>query len=150
VTPYLHAVRALTTLLFRRLAVPLAWFVGGIFTITIATALVLTIAVSIWWGLALIVILPLATLTTGLGAFGWLMSERLLPRRLTSSEHEQLIVFTDKIITVAEARATPLPILGLYVARDLIAHPKNTYVETLITNVTSLRSDFTQIVKIFR
>lgn len=149
-TPYFHAVRALTTLLFRKLAVPLAWFVALFFSALIVAIIVLSIVVSQWWALALIFILPLATLTTGLGAFGWLISERLLPRKLTADERLLLSVFTDKIINVAEARATPLPILGLYVARDLIAHPKKSYVETLIGNVASLRSDFTQIVNIFR
>ena len=148
-TPYVHAIRALTALVFRRLLVPAVIFVGICFLIIVIGIAVLAVKLTAWWLLGYLIVIPVAIVLLGLSGFGWLISERLMPRRLNREEKEQILGFVDKIVQIAEARATPLPIVGMIVAKDIVTRKKHGYIETLVNNTSGLKGDFQRIVAIF-
>ena len=72
-----------------------------------------------------------------------------MPRKLKSDEKSELTAFVDKLVRIAETRATPLPIIGLIIAKDIITRKKHGYIETLVNDTTGLKGDFQRIVSIF-
>lgn len=148
-TPYVHAIRALTVLVFRRLLVPAVVFVGICIIVLIIAIAVLAVQFTPWWLLVYLILAPIVIVLFGLCAFGWVISEKLMPRQLKSDEKSQLIAFVDKLVRIAETRATPLPIIGLIIAKDIITRKKHGYIETLVNDTTGLKGDFQRIVSIF-
>jgi len=148
-TPYVHTIRALTALVFRRLLVPVVIFTTICLVMIIILIGILAIKFSPWWLLAYLILAPFGIVFTGLGVFGWLISERLLPRRLNKNEKREVLQFVDKILHIAEARTLPLPLIGMIVTKDIVTRKKHGYIETLVSETTGLKGDFQRIVAIF-
>ena len=148
-TAYIHTIRALSALIFQRLLVPAGLFVGIIFLLILVGIAVLSVKFSAWWLVLYLFVTPVMAVLLGLGVFGWVISERLLPRQLNKKEKRLVLDFVDKVIRIAEARATPVPILGLIVAKDIVTRNKESYVERVIKDTSSLREDFQKISRLF-
>ena len=70
-TPYVHAVRALTVLVFRRLLVPAVIFVGFCIIVLIIAIAVLAVQFTPWWLIAYLILAPIMIVLFGLCAFAW-------------------------------------------------------------------------------
>lgn len=149
-TPYVHAIRALTVLTFRRIFIPIAVALVVIALCLLIAAGFLGLQVSAWWFLLYLPLLPLIAIGAGIGVFAWAISSRLLPRQLSREEQVTMRQFSDKIIRLAEARSTPLPVLGVILAKDIALRKKDGYIESLVNDSRGLRSDFQAIVDLFR
>ena len=147
--PYIRALRAITATVFQRVYRPFAWVIGGIFLIMYLLIIWLALAVSPWWWIGLAVLAPL-TIIVGVVMFVlWTLSNRLQPRRLQKHERQSIQRFTDRILRVAEVRATPVPILVALIAKDVIRDKKSTFIEETINDTTGLKQDFAAIRDLF-
>lgn len=149
-TPYIHAIRALTSLTFRRIFIPIAIILACVAIALLVLNGFLGSQVSAWWFLLYLLLIPLIAIGLGLGTFAWFISGRLLPRQLSPSEQATLRQFSNKIIHLAEVRSTPLPILGMILAKDIMLRKKGGYIESLIGDSRTLHSDFQHVVNLFR
>ncbi|MFZ1257923.1 MAG: hypothetical protein WAQ25_00435 [Candidatus Saccharimonas sp.] len=147
--PTVSAIRSLTAIFFQRLFVPILW-VGGI---TLFLLYVVVICLAAWvhpaWWLALTILMPLSIAATGVVIVLWHLSSRLLPRHISWGERRQLHVFIDKILSIAEVRSTPLPVLIFLVAKDILRGKKSQYLADTVSRTLSLRSDFQAICRLF-
>lgn len=149
-TPYIRAIRALTATVFQRVYRPVAWVIGGILCLLLVFTIWLSTTVSSWWWLLLILLIPLVIIVILVGIVLWILSQRLLPRRLERTERVSIERFADKVIMrIAEVRATPPPVLVFFIAKDVIRGKKSTYLEGIIEDSTSLKQDFLEIRNLF-
>ena len=133
---------AITAVLFQRIFRPVIW--AGVVVVMALYILTFYLGVAVhglWW-LLLIVLIPGTVLLGAIAATLWFLSNRLLPRPLQFNERRQLLGFADKIIRIAEVRATPIPVLVFLVAKDVIRGRRSTYVEEVIEDSKSLKDDF--------
>jgi|APMI01.1.fsa_nt_gi hypothetical protein len=134
--------RAITAVFFQRIFRPVIWVgtmvIIGLYIVTIY----LGVAIHGLWWLLLIVLIPGTVLLGGMAAALWFLANRLLPRPLQSHERRQLLGFADKIIRIAEVRATPIPVLVFLVAKDVIRGRRSTYVEEVVEDSKSLKDDY--------
>lgn len=144
-TPYIRALRAITATVFQRVY----RFVAAIIAITLlllwVLSLYLGLAVSGWWFLLFAILVPLTIIVVVIATILWLLSQRLLPRTLEKAEKAEVLAFSDKILRVAEVRATPLPIMLFLIAKDIVRGKKSSFVEGVIADSSSLKADFTKI-----
>lgn len=147
--PYIRALRAITATVFQRVYRPLVWIIGGILTLLCVSIIALMYYATPWWGIAFIILIPIILLFGTVSIILWLLSQRLLPRRLMHSERQQILEFSDKLLRVAELRATPLPVIVGLIAKDLIRGKKSSYLEGIIADSGSLKSEFTKIRDLF-
>ena len=148
-TPYIRAVRALTATVFQRVYRPVAWVIGGILCLLFILITWLGATISHWWWVLFVFITPLTIALTITGIVLWLLSEKLQPRRLQSSERTLLEAFADKLMRIAEVRATPVPVLVFLIAKDVVRGRKSTYLEHIIKDSSSLAGDFAHIRDMF-
>ena len=138
----IQAFRALTAVIFQRLFTPLVWIVGGAIVILYSLTIYLGGWVHPLWWLLLVVLTPLTLIFTALGAAVWYLSTRLIPRPLSKTERARIDQAADKVIRVAEVRATPVPLLLVLIARDIIRGKNSSYIESVVNDTTSLKHDF--------
>ena len=143
------ALRAITYVIFRRLFLPIFLVVIGILAVLWATVLVLGFSVDMSWFWVFILLVPLTFVAATVLIVLWLLSSRLAPRRLNKQERRGMAVFTDKILRLAETRATPWPIMAALIAKDIIRGRRSAYIERLIDDTRSLKGDFVEIKRLF-
>lgn len=148
-TPYIRALRAITATVFQRVYRPVAWIVGGILLLIWIGFCLLGGLVSHWWFLAFILIVPLTIVAVVAALVIWTLSKRLMPRAVTNGEREQILGFSDKVLRVAELRATPVPMMVFLIAKDLVRGKNSRYLEGVIDDSTSLKRDFVTIRDLF-
>ena len=144
-TPYIRALRAITATVFQRVYRFVAVIIAIILLLLWALVFYLGIAVSGWWFMVLIALIPLTIIVIVIATILWFLSKRLLPRTLEKSEKAEVLAFSDKILRVAEVRATPLPIMLFLIAKDIVRGKKSSFVEGVIADSSSLKADFTKI-----
>ena len=149
-TPYIQALRAITFTTFRKLFIPAVWIVASFIALLLVATILLAIYFSPWWLLLLVLVVPLALVATIVGLLLWAIAARMRPRQLTGEESAKINDFTGKITRIAETRATPVPIIVFLIAKDVARGQKSRYVENLINDSTSLKSDFAEIAAMFR
>ena len=148
-TAYIRALRAITATVFQRVYRPLVWVIGGILLTAWIVLILLGSQVSAWWFILLIVFVPLTIIVVGIAIVLWLLSQRLFPRHLAKEERVKILQFSDKLLRVAELRATPMPLMVAMIAKDLVRGKKSSYIEGVITDSTSLKHDFVAIRDLF-
>ena len=145
----IQALRALTAVIFQRLFTPIMWVVGA----CIVACLLVTIYLGGWvhplWWLLLVIVTPVTLIIVAVAAAIWYLSTRLIPRPLSSSERRQLNDAADKVLRVAEVRATPLPWMFIMIAKDVIRGKNSSYLETVVSDTTSLKQTFLDIRALF-
>lgn len=146
---YVKAIRAITGTFFQKLFVPIAVVIGIIMALLWALTIYLGIAVDPLWFLLLVLIVPLSIFIAAISSALWFLSGKLLPRRMTHTEKQQITSFTDKIVRLVETRATPVPILAAMVAKDVMRGKGSAQIESLINDSKSLKGDFIAIRDMF-
>ena len=145
----IQAFRALPAIVFQRIFTPIIWIVGACIT----AILLLTVYLGGWvhpmWWLLLVIITPATLVVVAITAAVWYLSTRLIPRPLTPSERSQLNDAADKVMRVAEVRATPLPWMFVLIAKDVIRGKNSSYLETVVNDTTSLKQTFLNIRALF-
>ena len=144
-TPYIRALRAITATVFQRVYRFVAAIIAIILLLLWVLSLYLELAVSGWWFLLIAILVPLTIIVVVIATILWLLSQRLLPRTLEKAEKAEVLAFSDKILRVAEVRATPLPIMLFLIAKDIVRGKKSSFVEGVIADSSSLKADFTKI-----
>ena len=144
-TPYIRALRAITATVFQRVYRFVAAIIAIILLLLWVLSLYLELAVSGWWFLLFAILVPLTIIVVVIATILWLLSQRLLPRTLEKAEKAEVLAFSDKILRVAEVRATPLPIMLFLIAKDIVRGKKSSFVEGVIADSSSLKADFTKI-----
>lgn len=145
----IRAIRAISALLFQRIFRIIAIVVAIIVALIWLAIIVLAIKVSGWWLMTLIIVAPLTLIIAAIGLALWALSNRLLPRKLTGQERSTVYGFTDKIMQIAETRATPVPVLAFLIAKDVVRGKGSSYVSNLVSDTTSLKGDFAEIRRMF-
>lgn len=145
----IRAIRALGALFLIRALRPIAILV----VILLAAAYILVIMLSLsfgsWWLLSLLLLVPV-TSALALVAFGlWYFTQRILPRKLTKQEREQLNGFTDKLFGVAEKTRTPYPIILVLIAKDVLRGRESSFLSSMIGDSRSLLKEFSSIQRMF-
>ncbi len=147
--PTIQAFRALTAVIFQHMFIPIAWVVGAVFGLLYLLTIYLGGWVHPLWWLLLIVLMPLTLVVTAVGAAAWYLSTRLIPRPLTPAERSEIGEAADKIVRVAEVRATPVPLLFILIAKDIVRGKNSSYIESVVNDTTSLKSTFMNIRAMF-
>ncbi len=143
------ALRALTAVFFQRIFKPIMFIGAAILVLLWILVIYLGGWVDPWWFLLFFILMPLTLVATALSAALWFLSNKLLPRKLAKQEREQLLTVTDKVIRVAEVRATPPPLMAFLIAKDVIRGRKSSYLEGIIVDTSSLRTDIASIRTMF-
>ncbi len=145
----ISALRALTAIIFQRMLKPAIWIVLFVFFLLYAAVFYTSFSVSAWWFIALIGLVPLTIVVLSVLLALWHLSQRLMPRPLLPSESATLLEVVDKVQRLLEARATPIPIIMLIVAKDVARGKGSAYIENLVNDTKGLRGDFTRIKEMF-
>ena len=144
----IQAIRAITFVTFRRIFLPIIWVGAGILVMLWVVA-ILAITVEISWLWVFVVLIPLSLVAAAIGSVVWLAALRIAPRKLNHADRSQLTEFTDKIFALAEVRATPWPLIVAFIAKDIVRGKKSSYIEGIIQDSKSLKSDFVAIRQLF-
>jgi membrane protein implicated in regulation of membrane protease activity len=143
----LLAIRSIGTEFANRLFYPVV--ITGVVAAAALTGLVfwLTTLSSWWWLLFIPVVMAICV---GLAVF---IIIKLVIRSITPSQTRQqkqaAKQFVDKIQTVAEATQTPKVVLLFRIVRDIAAPKERGFIGSLATTTTSLKSDYTDLVRSF-
>lgn len=147
---HLKAVRAITAVFFQKVFKPTAWIVFGVLVLLWGLIVYLGGWVHPLWFLVLIILLPVTLVAVAMSLGLWILSQKLLPRKLSHEERRVVGGFSDKLLHLAEVRATPFPLLAFIVAKDVILRQRNSFVEEAIKDATGLSSDFMAITRLFQ
>lgn len=139
------ALRAISAVFFRRI---LRWVIiiaGVLFAIALLLDAYLATTISPWWWLFLIVLIPAGVVGMLVATGLWVVSSRLLPRKMTKAENRQVLAFTDKIFGIAENARMPYPLLLILVGKDIIRGKQSSFIANTIQDTRSLQSDYEEI-----
>lgn len=143
------AVRALTSVTFQQMLKPASWIAFIVFLLLHIIVLYIAFTVSAWWLLLLVVIIPVMIIVGSVLAAFWYLARRLMPRPLLPSETATVSKMVDKVFRLLEARATPLPVIMFYIAKDVMRGKGSSYLENIINDGKGLKDDFASIKSIF-
>jgi hypothetical protein len=147
--PSISALRALTSVTFQQMLRPATWITLAIFVVVYLLIFYIAIEVSAWWFLVLLVLVPFTLVAASLLAALWYLSRRLMPRPLLPSETATVSTMVEKVQRLLEARATPLPLIMVMIAKDVARGKGSSYIENIITDTKGLREDFVAVKSIF-
>lgn len=145
----IKALRAITAVFFQKVLRPTAWVTGVIISLLWGLVFYLGGWVHSLWYILIILLLPITVLVIVVEIAAWVLSKKLLPRKLARAERQVIHQFTDKLLRLAEVRATPFPILAFLIAKDVVRKRKSEYIESTVQDATSLASDFRAIARLF-
>ena len=143
------ALRAITFVTFRRIFLPIIWISVAILLVLWLIVFLLSFSLDLAWLWLLIVVIPVTIIAVAVLALLWFVSSRLTPRSLSKHERSLVTQFTDKIIRLAETRATPWPVMAALIAKDVVRGRRSSYINNLIADSSSLKRDFTDIKALF-
>jgi hypothetical protein len=149
VNPSIKAIRAITATVFQRVYRPIVWVGAGCLGLVWLATIWLSYSSSAWWLLIFVVLFPVTLAAALITVILWQASKYLYPRPLRSVEKTQILKFADKVISIAEIRSTPMPVMVFFIAKDVFRHRKSRYVENIIDNSASLKDDFLTIRNFF-
>jgi hypothetical protein len=141
------AIRVITAVYFRRLLLYGLGILGVFTAVVIGLTVFLATQVSIWWWLTLIVFLPLIFILTMIAGVLWIISSRLLPRKLSRHETIRVRHFTDTLFGLMETAHTPYPLLLVIIAKDILRGKPNALLKETIMSSHTLKSGYGEINK---
>jgi len=145
----IDALRALGALALRQLLRPVAVMAAILLAASYALMVFLSLSFSAWWWLLLIILFPVTFICLVIAGIAWLLTERLLPRRLTRDERRQLLSFTSKVTSLAERGRLPFPLLLVVLARDVVWGRESSYLRSIIGDSKQLTREFHDIRELF-
>jgi hypothetical protein len=143
------ALRAISAVTFQRVFKGIIWVVAIVFVLLVILTIYLGGWINPWWFLLFVILTPLIILCVALAAALQYLSNRLLPRPLTKEERQTIQGVTDRILRIAEVRATPWPILAFQIGKDVLRGRPSKYIESIIDDTTGLRKSFNEIRQMF-
>ncbi|MEO5690754.1 MAG: hypothetical protein ABIQ64_01055 [Candidatus Saccharimonadales bacterium] len=147
---HISAARAVTAIFFQRLLKFVLLVASGIMAVLIALTAVLAVQLSNWWWLLLVIIVPIYLIAIGLGIGLYALSNRLMPRKLTSDERTRITDFTSKVSGLVETAKTPYPLVAVLVAKDVLRGKRSRFLEENVLSSRSIKSDFQDIQELFK
>jgi len=78
-----------------------------------------------------------------------LVIRRVHAKHLNKAQREGLDAFVDKLQAIAEARATPWPLIIAICLKDLVLHRDITTIKQLIRDTATLREDYKMLERLF-
>ncbi len=145
----IRAVRALTAWQFRRILTVLIGMVVGILTLLWLAVILAAYFWTAWWLIFLVLLVPVTLVAVALGLGGWWLSGRVLPRHLSKAEKQHIDEFNDKLFGLVEEARTPLPMLGVLFAFDVLRGKGSRRIKAAVENSSTLKGDFEQIRRMF-
>jgi ABC-type multidrug transport system fused ATPase/permease subunit len=147
--PKVTVARALTARVASRV-LRIATIVAGCgFFVVLLIIWALAYFFSPWWWLLLIPFVVLFTLFLFVRLLVRIVIRRVHGQHLNKTQREGLDSFIDKLQAIAEARATPWPLIIAICLKDLVFHRDITTVKQLINDTTSLRHDYKTLETLF-
>lgn len=147
IAPMLRLVRAVGTVFVRRILRPVLIIATIVTAVLHAGGIYLVILDSWWWMLeGILIVLTIVGIV--LAAIVLAVLHFLEPRQ-TSAQKELVSGFVDKLERVAENIQTPLPLIALQVARDVVRPRADGFIETISRDSQSLAPDFIKLKKSF-
>lgn len=145
----IRAVRALTAWQFRRIFRVLIGAIVGVLMVLWLAMILAAWYWTAWWLIFMILLLPVSLVVLALGIGGWWLSGKVLPRHLSRDEKQHIDHFNDKLFGLVEEARTPVPILGILFAFDVMRGRGNSRIQAAVENSASLKGDFEQIRRMF-
>lgn len=102
-----------------------------------------------WWLIFALALVPITLVFAVLTALVWFVSKRLLPRHLSKDESQKVEKFNDKLFGLLEHAQTPLPLLGLLFAFDVLRGQGSRRIRDAIDDSDNLRRDFGALKQLF-
>ena len=145
----ISALRAITALYFRRLLIIGCLILGSIAAGLLILVVWLGMAFSDWWWMLLIPIGVLVVVTIAVGAWLWVLTDKLLPRPLARQESRQVKDFTDKLFGLVEQTSLSYPVLAVLIGKDVLHGHESTLLRDAVDDSSSLKTDFASIKEMF-
>ena len=147
--PTVAAVRAITGVYFQRILLI-------VISLTVTTLLgvylllgYLAAALTPWWWIFLLVLVPITLIVTAIGAVLWFASSRLLPRRMDRSEKTFVYHFGQKLARVIGEERLPYPIMMFFIVKSVMRGKGSDLFKKALADAPSLRQDFRRITRMF-
>ena len=147
--PTVQAARAITGTTFQRIFKPVAWLITAVLAIVYTLIIIASIKISLWWLVFLIILVPFTLIALVLGWLLWQIASRITPRKLNKTEKFQINQFVDSLLGIWEIKSTPMPIVAFMIGKDLLRRRNSTYIDSIVNNSQSLKTNFSQIAKLF-
>lgn len=145
-----RALRALSALVLHRMLKPALFMIVIILSAFYVLTILLTLSFSAWWLLILILLLPLTLVLLILGYVMWFLLQKLLPRKLSTTERNRLDAFIEKISDIADRIKLPYPVMILLVVKDVIRGKESKFIRGIIGDSKELTAEFGEIQELFK
>lgn len=141
------AIRAIATTFARRIYIPVVISVALIALFFLVLVIWLLTISAWWWFLAIPIFSLVIVATTVLIIAGVLI--KVIGPKTTKAQRTEIGMFIDHVQELAEITATPKFILLFRVIKDALSPQKTAYIESVISGVGSLRSEYQSILRSF-
>lgn len=141
--------RALTARIAQRVIRIATGIALGVFLAVLAATWALAYFFSAWWWLLIVPFIFLLAVFLVVRLFVVLIIRQIHSERMTRPQRQALDAFVDKLQAIAEARATPLPIIVAICIKDILFHRDVTTVKNLIDDTAGLRRDYADLERLF-
>lgn len=148
--PKVRAVRALTAYTATKSLRLVSIIVVAILVIAAALVWLMAAQVSSWWWIMLLPVVILAAVVWLLRLIVQRIIRATYPDPLSQGQREALDGLSDKLVRLAEARSTPLPILAIITLKDIVIRRDATTIRSLFNDSKSLTGDLRDLERHFK
>jgi purine-cytosine permease-like protein len=146
----LRTLRAISALFLAKLLKPIVFLACIILGAAYVLTILLSLAFSNWWMLALIILIPLTLVLLA----GYLLLrffiQKLLPRKLSTGEQTKIHGFLDTLLSTAERAKLPYPVIVFLVAKDVIRGKESKFLGKMVGDTKGLMTELGEIERLFR
>lgn len=146
--PTVQALRAIAARFARQVYIPLATISGTIFIGLIIFSVWLTTYSGWWW--ILFAFIVIAGLVTGFALLVAGVIIMVVTPNQTIKQKQRVKSFVEKLQHLSEVAQTPKFILLFRLVRDTARPREHSYIESVSKSTKTLRSDFMELVDLFR
>ena len=147
--PTTAALRAITGVYFQRVLMMVMGLAVGMMALAYLLLSYLATALSPWWWIFLVVMVPLTLLVTAISAVLWFASSKLLPRPMDRTEKKFVYRFGQKLVAVVGQERVPYPIMLVFVVRGVLRGKGSELFRRALDDAPTLRQDFRRITRMF-
>lgn len=142
VKPKINVLRALSSVVAKKAIFFFLIIDSFILTLMFISICLLVYFFSPWWWLLLIIYIPLFVASIIIYLIAAFIASRLYPAPLAREDRRHLQEFTDKILRLLETRGMSWWVFAALCVRDLLLYRELRTLKSLLTDTTSLKSDF--------
>jgi MFS family permease len=146
--PSILAIRAIGAEYANRIYFIVALLFGAASLFSIALSVWLT-TFSSWWWLLVILLIIATSIALGVLVVLKLVIRSVRPHQ-TGAQKKQTKEFVDKLERLSEAAQTPKFVLLFRIVRDIAAPRESGFIASISNDTTSLKHDFTDLVRKFK